>query len=69
MNRYLTTGRKTKLAALAMLSGITLASACSAVDVRHNVIAGTMDFIAGYTEDLLAALFPAPDKLLGNEEG
>lgn len=53
---------------LAMLSGGLMHQAfCSAIDIRHNLVAGTMDFIAGYAEDFLAALIPPPEELLGRE--
>lgn len=59
--------RIARLLAAALASGTVLGSACSVIDVRQNLIAGTMDFISGYTTDLLAAIVPPPEDLLGGE--
>ena len=47
---------------------MVLGLACSVIDVKQNLAAGAMDFIAGYTTDLLTALLPAPEDLVGGEE-
>jgi hypothetical protein len=59
--------RIVRLLAAALAGGTMLGSACSAIDVRHNLIAGTMDFISGYTTDLLAAIVPPPEDLLAGD--
>jgi hypothetical protein len=58
--------RRLKFRVLAVLAaGAGCASVCSAVDVKHNVLGGTMSFIRGYTDDLWAELIPPPAELLG----
>jgi len=53
---------------LAAMAGGTLnVSFCSAIDIKHNIVSGTMDFIAGYAEDFLATLIPAPDEIIPQE--
>lgn len=47
-----------------LASGMLNVSFCSAIDIKHNIVSGTMDFIAGYAEDFLATLIPAPDELI-----
>lgn len=61
--------RNATFLALSVLSGGMLNQAfCSAIDIKHNITAGTMDFIAGYAEDFLAALIPSPDEIIGEAE-
>lgn len=70
MQRFrLSTKAAVRSAALALVTaGTVYASACSAIDVRHNVVGGTMSFIKGYTTDLLFEVFPAPSDVAGNAE-
>lgn len=51
-----------------LCGGILNQAFCSAIDIKHNITAGTMDFIAGYAEDFLAALIPAPEEFINPEE-
>lgn len=62
--------KKSKMAALAIMTfGMTFASFCSAVDVKHNAVSGTMDFVEGWVEDLWGAVIPAPGDLFGGDAG
>lgn len=55
------------LGALTLASGMVFSS-CSMVDVRHNLVAGTMSFVKGYTTNLWEALLPAAEDLVGANE-
>jgi hypothetical protein len=55
-----------KFRLLAVLAaGTAYVSLCSAADVKHNIVGGTMSFIENYTDDLWAELIPPPAELLG----
>ncbi len=51
-----------------LTAGVVLSSACSATDVRHNLVAGTQSFIRDYATDFLGAVIPSPDELIGGAE-
>ena len=58
--------RRLKFRVLAVLAaGVAYSSICSATDVKHNIVGGTMGFVAAYTDALWAELIPPPDVLLG----
>ncbi len=60
---------KVKTAVLGVLTaGMVYSSACSAVDLRYNLVAGTQSFVKGYTTDLLEALFPAAEDLFATND-
>ncbi len=64
MNMRKLRGRKVRLlTAMALGGGMAFAS-CSAVDIRHNLVAGTQSFVQDYTADLWAALFPPADEIV-----
>lgn len=48
-----------------LCGGVANVSFCSAIDIKHNIVSGTMDFIAGYAEDFLTIVIPTPDELVG----
>jgi len=61
--------RKLRLAGLlAVTGGTLLGSGCSLRDVRNNVLAGTFDFVAAFTESAWEAVIPPPDELFGRED-
>lgn len=63
-------GRKCRAASLAILTmGMTFSSFCSAVDIKHTAIAGTMDFIEGWVGDLWTVVIPAPSDFVGGDTG
>ena len=65
-----TLGKNRKAASLAILTvGVAFSSFCSAVDVRHNAVAGTMNFVKGWVGDLWGVVIPAPGDLFGGDEG
>ena len=67
--QQLTIVRKIRVALLGVATaGVLLGSACSAVDVRQNLVAGTQAFIKGYTTDLWEAIIPPPDELLNLDD-
>jgi|GEM_PF-2051463 len=62
--------RRAKLAALAtfLAGGTVLGSACTAADMRHNILAGTQAFVRGYTTELWVALVPPAEDLINLAE-
>ena len=61
----LTIVRKIKVALMGVATaGVLFGSACSAVDIRQNFVAGTQAFIKGYTTDLWEAVFPSAEELV-----
>jgi len=61
--------RSLKVRLLTVLTaGTALVSLCSAVDVKHNVVAGTMSFIESYTDALWTEIIPPPSEILGRED-
>ena len=61
--------RKIKVTLLvAFAGGAAYASACSAVDVRHNLIAGTQSFVKSWVTDLWEAIVPPAGDLFGDDE-
>jgi len=50
-----------------LAAGTAYVSLCSAADIKHNIVGGTMSFIEGYTNDLWAELIPPPAELLDRE--
>ena len=63
-------GRKCRAASLAILTmGMTFSSLCSVVDIRHNAIAGTMNFVEGWVEGLWVAVVPTPGEVVGGDQG
>ena len=61
--------RKVKVSLLvAFAGGAAFASACSAVDIRHNVIAGTQSFVKSWVTDLWGVLVPPADDLFGDDQ-
>lgn len=65
-----TLGRKGRASSLAILTmGMTFSSLCSAVDIKHNAIAGTMGFIGGWVEDLWVEVIPVPGEIVGGDDG
>jgi len=62
--------RKMKAVLLSSCAGgMVLFSACAAVDVKGNIVAGVMGFIEDYTADVLVELFPDPADLLNPGDG
>ena len=58
--------RTIKVAAISLAAcGMMYGTACTAGDVRHNIANGTLSFVAGYTSDVWAALFPPADEVVG----
>lgn len=53
---------------LAATGGMVLGSGCSLRDVRNNVLAGTYDFVAGFTTNAWEAVIPPPDELFGRDD-
>ena len=51
-----------------LAAGAVFASACTAADIKHNLVAGTQSFIRSYAADLLEALIPSPEELIGGAE-
>jgi hypothetical protein len=57
--------RKIKVALLGVATaGVLFGSACSAVDLRQNFVAGTQAFIKGYTTDLWEAVLPSAEEIV-----
>lgn len=54
---------KTAILAGVILAGSTMAFSCSLTDIRHNIVKGTLDFVAGYTTDILTGVSPTPPDL------
>jgi hypothetical protein len=38
--------------------------ACSLGDIGHSIMSGALSFVEGYTEDVLASLFPEPGQVV-----
>jgi hypothetical protein len=55
--------KSTLLAAMTVAGG-TVFTSCGMTDIRHNVVAGTMSFVEGYTTDMFYALFPPAGELI-----
>ena len=51
---------KTVVVMAAMLSGATFVGGCGLTDIQKNIIAGTLDFVSGYTTDVLNGWSPTP---------
>ncbi len=45
--------------------GMLYSSPCTVGDLGHNVVNGTLSFVKGYTADLLGAVVPSADTLIG----
>ena len=60
--------RGMKAVLLAMFAGGTLlGTSCGWVDVRHNVVAGALSFVKGYTADTLAVWIPPAGTFVGGD--
>lgn len=47
----------------ALLSGTMLWGSCSVTDIQKNIVAGALDFVSGYTTDILTGVSPTPPDL------